>query len=50
MTVRPLPPATADAIAHALLDIALLHRHEDGFDRAWVHWQEVLKGPEDDRP
>ncbi|WP_432573679.1 hypothetical protein [Kineococcus sp. SYSU DK005] len=40
--VRDEHELTADNLAHALLDIAVLHRHHRDFQRGWLHWQEVL--------
>ena len=47
--VREQHELTADNLAHALLDIALLHRSHRDFQRGWLHWQEVLKALEDER-
>ncbi|WP_432572371.1 hypothetical protein [Kineococcus sp. SYSU DK005] len=39
---------TADNLAHALLDIAVLHQHHRDFQRGWLRWQEVLQALEDE--
>ena len=47
--VRDQHELTADNLAHALLDIAVLFEDQHDFKPAWLHWQEVLKGLEDER-
>ncbi|WP_432492623.1 hypothetical protein [Kineococcus gypseus] len=45
--VRDGHELTADNLAHALLDIAATYGHHARFDRAWLHWQQIVAGLEE---